>query len=74
MLLSTLEQRGGLEIGVNYGPISPPAPPEQDDEDEVVVDMRVRDSNGNALKNQFTAGPQSNRGSDSTNTGSFTSG
>ncbi|KAK7694812.1 hypothetical protein QCA50_002000 [Cerrena zonata] len=73
-LLATLEQRGGLEIGVNYGPIAPPAPPPQDDEDEVVVDMRVRDSNGNALKNNFPPDPTPNRGSDSTNAGSFTSG
>ena len=74
MLLMTLDQRGGLEIGINYGPIDPPAPPVQEDEDEVVVDMRIRDSNGNALKNQFMGGPPSNRESDSTNAGSFTSG
>ena len=40
MLLMTLDQRGGLEIGINYGPIDPPAPPVQEDEDEVVSQIK----------------------------------
>ncbi|KAI0080080.1 hypothetical protein K474DRAFT_1590791 [Panus rudis PR-1116 ss-1] len=71
-LLNTLDQRGSVRVAP-AAPQSPPNPPMT--EDEVVIDMRTRDSNGVALKNGFTLGPPSNRGSDSTGgTGSRSSG
>ena len=54
-------------------PLSLPSPPAM--EDEVVIDLRTRDSNGNALKSGFLPPIPSHRESDSTaGSGSIASG
>lgn len=71
-LLATLEQRSTLSVAGVSQPqdLTPPVM-----EDEVVIDMRTRDSNGNALKGGFIPPAPSHRESDSTGgSGSFTSG
>ncbi|KAH8102432.1 hypothetical protein BXZ70DRAFT_1006358 [Cristinia sonorae] len=80
-LLATLDQRATLYVGSSSQPPSisslpaPPPPPPPAAEDEVVIDMRTRDSNGNALKGSFIPPIASHRESDSTaGSGSFTSG
>lgn len=69
-LLSTVDQRSNLKIGDNFG--APPPTLAPTTEDEVVIDMRSRNSNGLPPKN-FMVGPPSNRDSDSTGAGSVSS-
>ncbi|KAI0788546.1 hypothetical protein C8Q75DRAFT_719820 [Abortiporus biennis] len=63
-LLITLDNRANIKVGGDSAPQDdPPAT-----EDEVVIDLRSRDSNGFPLKNNFMLGgdPSNHRGSDST--------
>ncbi|TCD61430.1 hypothetical protein EIP91_008444 [Steccherinum ochraceum] len=73
-LLATVEQRSTIFVGGSPPPpASLPSPPAM--EDEVVIDLRTRDSNGNALKGNFLPPVPSHRESDSTGgSGSFSSG
>lgn len=72
-LLSTLEQRSLMNVAGPSQPLSLPSPPAM--EDEVVIDLRTRDSNGNALKSGFLPPIPSHRESDSTaGSGSIASG
>jgi len=72
-LLSTLDQRSRVNVGGQSQ--ASPLPPPPATEDEVVIDMRTRDSNGNALKGPFLPPVPAQRESDSTTgSGSFTSG
>lgn len=54
-LLATLDQRGTLKVG---GLAQPPPPPPMETEDEVVIDLRTRNST-------MPLAPPSSRGSDS---------
>lgn len=63
-LLATLDQRAMLSVGGPTPAPSLPSPPAM--EDEVVIDLRTRDSNGNALKGGFLPPIPSHRDSDGT--------